>query len=148
MLDLRLIREDPDGVRAALARRGGSFPIDEVLGILDVEHGARTSGSRFAYLKGAGAVLWLALSRYVLDVLATEGFTPVVPPVLVRREAMEGTGFLPTDEQQIYKTADDDLYLVGTSEVPLAAMHMGEVLTPEELPIRYVGVSTCFRRIA
>jgi seryl-tRNA synthetase len=261
MLDLKLLREDPDGVRAALARRGGSFPIEELLevdarrratqgrldelrrerkqgdkiiakmegaerqqllerlkrlsdeiasleqeqasaaselnrflleipniphesvpegasdddnvelyrvgdppafdfepkdhldigealGIIDVERGARASGSRFAYLKGAGAILWLALSRYVLDVLATEGFTPVVPPVLVRREAMEGTGFLPTDEQQIYKTADDDLYLVGTSEVPLAAMHMGEVLDAETLPIRYAGVSTCFRREA
>src|SRR5438445_194525 len=145
MLDLRAIREDPDGVRAALARRGASFPIDDVI---EVEHGARTSGSRFAYLKGAGAMLWLALSKYVLDVLATEGFTPVVPPVLVRREAMEGTGFLPTDEQQIYKTADDDLYLVGTSEVPLAALHMGEVLTVEQLPIHYAGVSTCFRREA
>jgi seryl-tRNA synthetase len=261
MLDLKLIREDPDAVRAALARRGGTFPIDELieidarrravqarldemraerkkgdkliakmqgaekqelldrlkglsdqiasleqeqaataaelnrmlleipniphesvpegasdddnvelyrvgeppvfdfepkdhldigeaLGIIDVERGARTSGSRFAYLKGAGALLWLALSRYVLELLATEGFTAVVPPVLVRREAMEGTGFLPTDEQQIYKTADDDLYLVGTSEVPLAAMHMGEVLDAESLPIHYAGVSTCFRREA
>jgi seryl-tRNA synthetase len=122
--------------------------IGEALGIIDVERGARTSGSRFAYLKGAGAILWLSLLRYTLDLLAKEGMTPVVPPVLVRREAMEGTGFLPTDEQQIYKTADDDLYLVGTSEVPLAAMHMGEVLDEASLPIRYVGVSTCFRREA
>ena len=261
MLDLKLIREDPDSVRAALARRGGSYPIDQVLeadarrraaqaridelraerkkgdkqiaklqsdektkelerlkglsdeitrleaeeaaaaaelnhglleipniphesvppgasdddnvelyrvleprtfdfepkdhldigealGIIDVERGARTSGSRFAYLKGQGALLWSALSRYVLDLLAEDGFTPVVPPVLVRREAMEGTGFLPTDEQQIYKTADDDLYLVGTSEVPLAALHMGEMLDAGVLPLRYAGISTCFRREA
>ena len=261
MLDLKLIREDPDAVRAALARRGGSYPIDavleadarrraaqaridelraerkkgdkriatlqdaektaelarlkslsdeiaaleaeeaaaaaelnhmlleipniphesvppgtsdddnvelyrvgeptefgfepkdhldigEALGIIDVERGARTSGSRFAYLKGAGSLLWLSLSRYVIDVLLADGFTPMVPPVLVRREAMEGTGFLPTDEQQIYKTADDDLYLVGTSEVPLASAHIGEMLDVDSLPIRYAGVSTCFRREA
>jgi seryl-tRNA synthetase len=122
--------------------------IGEALGIIDVERGARTSGSRFAYLKGQGALLWSALSRYVLDLLMTDGFTPVVPPVLVRREAMEGTGFLPTDEQQIYKTADDDLYLVGTSEVPLAALHMGEMLDADSLPLRYAGISTCFRREA
>ena len=122
--------------------------IGEALGIIDVERGARTSGSRFAYLKGAGALLWLSLSRYVLDVLLADGFTPMVPPVLVRREAMEGTGFLPTDEQQIYKTADDDLYLVGTSEVPLAATHIGEMLDADTVPIRYAGVSTCFRREA
>ncbi|HJT38112.1 MAG TPA: serine--tRNA ligase [Actinomycetota bacterium] len=122
--------------------------VGEALGIIDVERAARTSGSRFAYLKGQGALLWSALSRYVLDVLAREGFTPVVPPVLVRREAMEGTGFLPTDEQQIYKTADDDLYLVGTSEVPLAALHMGEMLDASALPLRYAGISSCFRREA
>ena len=122
--------------------------LGEALGIIDVEHGARTSGSRFAYLKGEGVLLWSALSRYVLDLLATEGFTPVAPPVLVRREAMEGTGFLPTDEQQIYKTADDDLYLVGTSEVPLAALHMGEILDANALPMRYAGISSCFRREA
>ena len=122
--------------------------IGEALGIIDVERAARTSGSRFAYLKGQGALLWSALSRYVLDALARDGFMPVVPPVLVRREAMEGTGFLPTDEQQIYKTADDDLYLVGTSEVPLAALHMGEMLDASMLPLRYAGISTCFRREA
>ena len=122
--------------------------LGEALGIIDVERGARTSGSRFAYLKGQGALLWSALSRYVLDVLAADGFTPVVPPVLVRRDAMEGTGFLPTDEQQIYKTADDDLYLVGTSEVPLAALHMGEMLDVDQLPLRYAGISSCFRREA
>jgi len=118
------------------------------LDIIDVERAARASGSRFAYLKGKGALLWQALSRFALDQLANEGFTPVVPPVLVRREAMEGTGFLPTDEQQIYKTADDDLYLVGTSEVPLAALHMDEIFEPSALPVRYAGLSSCFRREA
>ncbi len=261
MLDLKLIREDPDGVRKALARRGGSFPIDDVLAadeerraaqkemddlraeqknagkevarlsgdekqalldrlsgikteieslqqvegaradrlrrlllaipnlpyegapegvddvdnvelhrwgdptsfdfepkdhldlgvaldIIDIERAARASGSRFGYLKGEGALLWLALERFALDLLTAEGFTPVVPPVLVRREAMEGTGFLPTDEQQLYRVETDELYLVGTSEVPLAALHMDEILDAGALPLRYCGVSSCFRREA
>lgn len=122
--------------------------LGEALGILDMDRGSRTSGSRFGYLKGEAMLLWLALVRFALDRLATEGFTPVLPPVLVRREAMEGTGFLPTDEQQIYKTADDDLYLVGTSEVPLAALHMSEMLDAAALPLRYCGLSSCFRREA
>src|SRR5205823_5039974 len=95
------------------------------LRLLDIERAARTSGSRFAYLMGPGVWLELALVRYALDVLEGKGFTPVVPPVLVREEAMYGTGFLPTDESQIYATRDDDLYLVGTSEVPLASFHQG-----------------------
>jgi seryl-tRNA synthetase len=122
--------------------------IGEALGIIDTERAAKTSGTRFAYLLGAAAVLELALVRFAVDRLAPHGFTPVVPPVLVRRHAMEGTGFLPTDEQQIYRLADDDLYLVGTSEVSLAAMHADEVLDPARLPLRYVGISTCFRREA
>lgn len=120
--------------------------IGAALDIIDVEAAARTSGTRFAYLKGRAVLLQLALVRFALDRLHEYGFLPVVPPVLVRREAMEGTGFLPTDEQQIYKLADDDMYLVGTSEVSLAAMHQGEFFDPEALPVRYVGVSTCFRR--
>jgi seryl-tRNA synthetase len=118
------------------------------LGMIDVDRGVRTSGSRFYYLKGDGALLELALVRYATDIVMRRGFTPVVPPVLVRREAMEGTGFLPTDETQIYKTADDDLYLTGTSEVPLAALHMEELLEFDALPVRYAGFSTCFRREA
>ena len=85
----------------------------------------------------AGAVLWLGLSRWAVDLLRIEGFTPVVPPVLVRREAMEGTGFLPTEEQQIYRIERDELYLAGTSEVPLAALHMEEILDGAALPVRY-----------
>ena len=91
-------------------------------------------------------MLELALVRFAVDRLGAHGFRPVIPPVLVRREAMEGTGFLPTDEAQIYKLADDDLYLVGTSEVSLAAMHQDEFLDVGSLPLRYAGISTCFRR--
>lgn len=115
---------------------------------LDLVRGAKVSGSRFAYLKGEGALLELALVRYAVDVAMAHGHVPVVPPVLVREPAMYGTGFLPTDEQQLFATRDDDLYLVGTSEVPLAGMHMDEVLDPSELPLRYAGISPCFRREA
>jgi seryl-tRNA synthetase len=122
--------------------------VGEALGQIDVERAAKTSGSRFAYLLGQAAVLELALVRFAVDRLSVHGFTPVVPPVLVRREAMEWTGFLPTDEAQIYRLADDELYLVGTSEVSLAAMRAGEFLDAGELPLRYCGISTCFRREA
>jgi seryl-tRNA synthetase len=119
-----------------------------LLGVLDTERGARTSGSRFVYLLGDVVHVQLALVRHALDVVCDRGFTPVVPPVLVRRESMFGTGFLPTDEVNIYRTSEDDLYLVGTSEVPLAAFHIGEILDESELPVRYAGLSTCFRREA
>src|ERR687895_1543361 len=118
------------------------------IGLLDLERGARTSGSRFVYLTGPGAWLQFGLVRYTLDVVTPHGFVPVIPPVLVREEAMFGTGFFPTDEAQIYATRDDDLYLVGTSEVPLAALHQDEILDAAVLPIRYCGYSTCFRREA
>ena len=113
-----------------------------------MESGARVSGSRFAYLRGDLVLLELALFRWALDVLGEEGFEPVVPPVLVREEALYGTGFLPDTEQQIYRLADDDLYLVGTSEVPLASLHAGEILEAGSLPRRYAGISPCFRREA
>jgi seryl-tRNA synthetase len=122
--------------------------IGELLGMLDTERGARTSGSRFVYLLGDLVYLEFALVRHALDILVERGFTPVVPPVLVREEAMYGTGFLPTDAANIYVTREDDLYLAGTSEVPLAAYHMGEILEEADLPIRYAGFSTCFRREA
>ena len=122
--------------------------IGQMLEAIDTERAAKASGARFAYLKGKGALLELALVRFVVDKLGHHEFIPVVPPVLVRREAMEGTGFLPTDEQQIYKLADDDLYLVGTSEVSIAAMHADEFIDVEALPLRYAGISTCFRREA
>jgi seryl-tRNA synthetase len=117
-------------------------------GLVDLEAGARVAGSRFAYLKGPLVRLEFALVQWALDLLEAKGFTPVVPPVLVREEALFGTGFLPDTEQQIYSVPDDDLYLAGTSEVPLASLHAGELLAEEELPRRYAGFSTCFRREA
>jgi len=120
----------------------------EAADAIDLVRGAKVSGARFAYLKGEGALLELALIRYAVDLALERGHVPVVPPVLVREPAMYGTGFLPTDEQQLFATRDDDLYLVGTSEVPLAGMHMDEVLDASELPLRYAGISPCFRREA
>ncbi|MDP9330149.1 MAG: serine--tRNA ligase [Actinomycetota bacterium] len=122
--------------------------LGEILGVLDVDRGARTSGSRFVYLLGDIVFVQFALMRHAMDVLATHGFTPVIPPVLVREEAMYASGFLPTDEVNIYRTDEDQLYLVGTSEVPLAALHFDEILDVSQLPVRYAGYSTCFRREA
>ncbi len=121
----------------------------ELLGdLIDLEAGARVAGSRFVYLKGPVVRLQFALVQWALELLGERGFTPVVPPVLVREQALLGTGMLPDTEQQIYVVPDDDLYLAGTSEVPLASLHGGEILGPGELPLRYAGVSTCFRREA
>ena len=119
-----------------------------MLGVLDTERGARTSGSRFVYLMGDLVFVQFALMRHAMDVLLEKGFSPMIPPVLVREEAMYGTGFLPTDAVNLYTTREDDLYLVGTSEVPLAAFHLGEIVEEGDLPIRYAGYSTCFRREA
>ncbi len=115
---------------------------------IDMERGARLSGSRFAYLRGDLVMLEFALVRYALEKLRGEGFEPVVPPVLVRERALYGTGFLPDTEQQIYRLPDDDLYLVGTSEVALASLHDDEIVAEADLPLRYAGFSTCFRREA
>jgi len=126
----------------------GRDHLDLLGDLVDMEAGARVAGSRFSYLRGPLVLLELALVRFAIERLLAHGFEPVIPPVLVREEAMFGTGFLPDTEQQIYRTADDDLYLVGTSEVPLASLHGGEILPEEELPRRYAGFSTCFRREA
>ena len=121
----------------------------ELLGdLVDLEAGARVSGSRFAYLKGPLVLLELALVRWAMELLGQQGFVPVIPPVLVREEALYGTGFLPDTEQQIYHLPEDDLYLAGTSEVALASMHAHEILEGGELPRRYAGFSSCFRREA
>jgi seryl-tRNA synthetase len=122
--------------------------LGELLGAIDVVRAAKVSGARFGYLTGPGAMLEFALVRFAIDRLASAGFVPMIPPVLVRRDAMYGTGFLPTDEQQIFRIPEDDLYLVGTSEVPLVSYHADEILDPGSLPRRYVGFSTCFRREA
>ncbi len=116
--------------------------------MIDMEAGARVAGSRFAYLKGDLVLLELALVRWALEKLRGHGHEPVIPPVLVREEALFGTGFLPDTEQQIYRLADDPLYLAGTSEVPLASLHAGQILEADALPLRYAGFSPCFRREA
>jgi seryl-tRNA synthetase len=115
---------------------------------LGLEEGARVAGSRFVYLKGPLVRLELALVQWVVSVLEEKGFTPVVPPVLVREQALFGTGFLPDTEQQIYRVHDDELFLAGTSEVPLASLHADEIIGPGQLPLRYAGFSSCFRREA
>ncbi len=115
---------------------------------IDMDRAARLSGARFAYLKGDLVMLELALVRWTLEKLRGHGFEPVIPPVLVRERALYGTGFLPDTEQQIYHLPEDDLYLVGTSEVALASLHAEEILAVETLPRRYAGFSPCFRREA
>lgn len=115
---------------------------------IDMERGARVAGSRFAYLRGDIARLELALVSWAMDLLRERGFEPVIPPVLVREEALFGTGFWPDTEQQIYRLADDDLFLAGTSEVALASLHAGEIIDADRLPLRYAGFSSCFRREA
>jgi seryl-tRNA synthetase len=127
-------------------RPAGRDHLDVAGALIDMEAGARVAGSRFAYLKGDLVLLELALVRWALELLRGEGFEPVVPPVLVREEALYGTGFLPDTEQQIYRLADDPLYLAGTSEVPLASLHADEIL--DAVPLRYAGFSPCFRREA
>jgi len=119
-----------------------------MLGVLDTERGARTSGSRFVYLMRDLVFVQFALMRHAMDIVVEKGFSPMIPPVLVREEAMYGTGFLPTEAVNLYTTREDDLYLVGTSEVPLAAFHLSEIVEEGDLPIRYAGYSTCFRREA
>jgi seryl-tRNA synthetase len=152
----------PDGMTeedAVVVRQVGEPPtfdfeprdhleLGTALGLIDMEAGARLSGSRFAYLKGDLVMLELALVRFALELVRAEGHEPVVPPVLVREEALEGTGFLPGDRDQIYEIPKDELFLTGTSEVALAGLHAGEILDAAALPLRYSGFSTCFRREA
>jgi seryl-tRNA synthetase len=154
--------EAPDGMTeedAVVLREVGERPsfdfeprdhleIGTELGLIDMESAARLSGSRFAYLKGDLVLLELALVRFAIDLVRGEGHEPVVPPVLVREEALYGTGFLPGDRDQIYEVPKDELFLVGTSEVALAGLHADEILAAERLPLRYAGFSPCFRREA
>jgi seryl-tRNA synthetase len=122
--------------------------LGEELKLIDLERGAKVSGSRFYYLVGDGALLELALVNFAIDIAQNHGFTPVIPPALVKPAAMEGTGFLGQAAENVYRIEQDNLYLVGTSEVPLAAMHMDEILNNKELPIKYAGYSPCYRREA
>jgi len=132
--------------------------LGQALGIIDVERAAKVSGSRFGYLLGAAALMEFGLVQWAMGRLAAKGFTPVIPPVLVRDTALFGTGFFPGARDQVYavgasepgdnKIDSDELYLAGTAEVPLAGMHLDEILEPEALPLRYAGFSTCFRREA
>src|SRR6185437_5993626 len=116
--------------------------------MIDMDHAAKLSGARFAYLRGELVMVELALVGWVLQKLRGKGFEPVIPPVLVRERALYGTGFLPDTEQQLYALPEDELFLVGTSEVALASLHDGEILQGEQLPLRYAGFSSCFRREA
>ena len=120
--------------------------LGKILKAIDTERGAKVSGSRSYYLTGVGALLEFALVNYAISSATKNGFTPVIPPVLVKPPAMEGTGFLGQASENVYHLEEDDYYLVGTSEVPLAAYHMDEII--EELPLRYAGYSSCFRREA
>jgi len=149
-----MTEEDAVVIREEGERPSFDFePLDHLeigtrLGVIDVEAAARVSGSRFAYLKGDLVLVEMALVRYALDLVGSEGHEPVVPPVLVREDALYGTGFLPEARDQIYEVPKDDLFLIGTSEVSLAALHADEILDADRLPIRYAGFSTCFRREA
>ena len=120
--------------------------IGKILKAIDTERGAKVSGSRFYYLTGMGALLEFALVNYAISAATKAGFTPVIPPVLVKPAAMEGTGFLGQAAENVFHLEEDDFYLVGTSEVPLAAYHMDEII--DNLPLRYAGYSSCFRREA
>lgn len=135
------------GTRPALAEPRDHLELGEWLGAIDTERGAKVSGSRFYYLTGVGALLQLGLLQLAMAQAVENGFRPMITPALVKPEAMEGTGFLGDHAGEVYRLEADDLYLVGTSEVPLAAYHSGEILTLDE-PQRYAGWSSCFRREA
>ncbi|GII24900.1 serine--tRNA ligase [Planosporangium mesophilum] len=135
------------GRKPEIANPRDHLELGEALGAIDVERGAKVSGSRFYYLTGVGALLQMGLLQLAMQQAVEHGLTPVVPPVLVKPESMEGTGFLGAHASEIYRLEADDLYLVGTSEVPLAAYHSGEILDLDG-PMRYAGWSTCFRREA
>ncbi|MCZ7529721.1 MAG: serine--tRNA ligase [Acidimicrobiia bacterium] len=140
--EIRAVGGTPEAPRLDHAEFG------EAMGWVDTEHAAEASGTRFAYLRGEAVLLELGLVNWVVQVLGARGFSPVVPPVLVRERTMEEAGFFPTDRHQVYELDDDDLFLVGTSEVPLSALHRDEIVPVDDLPLRYAGISSCFRREA
>jgi seryl-tRNA synthetase len=139
---------DVVGEPAAIDHPKDHLELGEALGLLDMERGAKVSGSRFYFLTGQGALLQLGLLQMAIRLAADNGFVPIIPPVLVRPEVMSGTGFLGAHADEIYRLEADDLYLVGTSEVPLAGYHADEILDLSGGPLRYAGWSSCFRREA
>ena len=149
-----LTEDDSQEVRRVGETPRFSFePVDhetlgESLDIIDTKRAAKMAGSRFGYLKGKGALLEFALIKWSMDHLVEAGLTPMITPVLVREMALFGTGFFPGDRQQVYEIPADDLFLAATSEISLAAYHADEILDPDQLPIRYAGFSSCFRREA
>jgi seryl-tRNA synthetase len=141
--------EDAEEIRRVGEPPGLAEPKEHTeIGRFDMERAARLAGSRFGYLVGDTALLALALYRFALDRVAARGFTPILPPVLVREEALIGTGHFPSGRQDVYSLPDDELYLAGTAEIPVASLHGGEILDADELPLRYVAFSPCFRREA
>jgi seryl-tRNA synthetase len=139
---------DVVGEPRAIENPKDHLELGESLGVIDIERGAKVSGSRFYFLTGAGALLQLGLLQLAVRVATENGFTLVIPPVLVRPEVMAGTGFLGAHAEEVYRIEADDLYLVGTSEVPLAGYHADEILDLTDGPLRYAGWSSCFRREA
>jgi seryl-tRNA synthetase len=139
---------DVVGEPAAIDNPKDHLELGEALGLIDMERGAKVSGSRFYFLTGPGALLQLGLLQLAIRLAADNGFIPVIPPVLVRPEVMSGTGFLGAHAEEVYRVEADDLYLVGTSEVPLAGYHADEILDLSGGPLRYAGWSSCFRREA
>jgi len=139
---------DVVGAPAAIDNPKDHLELGEALGLIDMERGAKVSGSRFYFLTGRGALLQLGLLQLAIRLAADNGFIPVIPPVLVRPEVMSGTGFLGAHAEEVYRVEADDLYLVGTSEVPLAGYHADEILDLSGGPLRYAGWSSCFRREA
>ena len=136
------------GEPPVIERPRDHLELGEALGLIDTERGAKVAGSRFYFLTGRGALLQLGLLQLAMRLAADDGFTPMIPPVLVRPEVMSGTGFLGAHADEVYRIESDDLYLVGTSEVPLAGYHSGEILDLSAGPLRYAGWSSCFRREA
>jgi seryl-tRNA synthetase len=139
---------DVVGEPAAIDDPKDHLELGEALGLIDMERGAKVSGSRFYFLTGRGALLQLGLLQLAIRLAVDNGFIPVIPPVLVRPEVMSGTGFLGAHADEVYRVEADDLYLVGTSEVPLAGYHADEILDLSGGPLRYAGWSSCFRREA
>jgi seryl-tRNA synthetase len=145
--------EDDGEVLKSVGDATDAPPLDhaafgEALGLVDTVHAAEASGSRFAYIMREAALLELALVGYAMEMITRHGFVPVITPALVRERTMEEAGFFPTDRAQVYDVDGGELFLLGTSEVALSALHRGETLNPDQLPARYGGYSTCFRREA